>query len=113
MRNKVDYEHGLDYKKVDLSPSTLGGFMEEPEEIDEIELWKKEWVGMPEYEEGEYVYKSIRVHFNNEQDYLEFCNLIGQPNMTLKTKSIWHPAQVRGKNSLFRWIDEEQEDQQA
>lgn len=109
MRNAVDYEHGLDRKKVDLSPSTLGGFMEEPEEIDEIELWKKEWTGMPEYEEGDYVYKSIRVHFNNEEDYLAFCNLIGQPNMTLKTKSIWHPQLVRGKNSVLRWIDEEQE----
>ena len=53
MRNEVDYEHGLGYKKVDQSPATLGGFMEEPEEIDEIELWKKEWTGMPEYEDNQ------------------------------------------------------------
>lgn len=108
MENELNYEHGLNFKKVDLSPSTLGSFMEEPEVIDEIELWRKEWVGMPEYEEGETIFKTIKVHFKNEEDYLSFCSFIGQTNMTSKTKSIWYPEQKRGKNSLLRWIDDEQ-----
>ena len=54
--------------------------------IDAAELWK----GMPEFEYKERAFKSIAVHFENEQDYEEFARLIGQ-TLTPQTRYIWHP----------------------
>ena len=50
-----------------------------------------EWVGMPEFvQEKKEPFKTIIVRFENEQDYIEFQQLIRQ-KLTNKTKSIWHP----------------------
>ena len=52
-----------------------------------------EWENMPEYsQEDQLAFKTVYVHFKNEQDYKDFQNFIGQP-MTQKTKSIWYPEQ--------------------
>ena len=52
-----------------------------------------EWENMPEYsQEDQLAFKTVYVHFKNEQDYKDFQNFIGQP-MTHKTKSIWYPEQ--------------------
>ena len=52
-----------------------------------------EWENMPEYsQEDQLAFKTVYVHFKNEQDYKDYQNFIGQP-MTHKTKSIWYPEQ--------------------
>jgi hypothetical protein len=67
--------------------------------------WKKHWVGMPEFKQEENpAYKTIYVHFRNEEDYKEFSKLIDQ-SLTDKTKSIWHPKLDREANALRRWIE--------
>lgn len=69
--------------------------------------WKKHWKGMPEFEQNENPsYKTLYVHFRNEEDYKEFAKLIEQ-NISEKTKSIWYPKLDKVKNSLMRWIEEE------
>lgn len=73
---------------------------------DDSDGWQKHWRGMPEFEQNDNgPWKTIKVHFKTEQDYQEFCKLIGQ-QLTEKTKSTWHPEQNTEKNALFRWIEE-------
>jgi len=70
-------------------------------------LWKKHWVGMPEYSQDDNpTYKTLYVHFRSEEDYRAFGKLINQ-NISVKTKSIWYPKLDRVKNALMRWIEEE------
>lgn len=58
-----------------------------------------EWEGMPEFiQEKQTPYAKIIIRFENEEDLKEFAEIIGQ-KLTKKTKSIWHPQLVRGKNS--------------
>jgi hypothetical protein len=57
-----------------------------PEPID----YMAEWEGMPEFNNPAKAYKSIQVHFENEEDYKSFCILIEQ-ELTDKTNSIWYP----------------------
>jgi hypothetical protein len=50
-----------------------------------------EWQGMPEFEqEDRRAFRSIIVHFENQNAVEEFARLINQ-TITNKTKSIWHP----------------------
>ena len=52
-----------------------------------------EWEDMPEYNQEDLLaYKTVYVHFRNEEDFKNFQQFIGQP-MTDKTKSIWYPKQ--------------------
>jgi len=68
--------------------------------------WEKHWRGMPEFEQDDNSpWKTLKVHFKTEQDYLEFCEIIGQ-SLSNKTKSTWHPKQDITKNALFRWVEE-------
>jgi len=50
----------------------------------------EEWKGMPEFEQEQVAYRSIHVHFRNENDIQEFAKLIDQ-RLTEKTRSIWYP----------------------
>ena len=70
---------------------------------------KEHWVGMPEYEHSKNAgpWKTVYVHFRCEEDFNEFQQLINQ-HMTKKTKSIWHPKLDSTKNSLLRWIEDDQ-----
>ena len=93
--------------------SSLLDFMdiseEEKEKLESIQdkEWKKHWHNMPEFEqENDKPYRTIYVHFRNEEDYQEFSKLINQ-KITSKTKSIWHPKLDREANALRRWIEEE------
>ena len=54
-------------------------------------------------------FKTIYVNFRNEEDYNEFCELIGQyPSVKSKNNpAIWHPKLDKTANSLLRWIEEE------
>lgn len=50
-----------------------------------------EWVGMPEFvQEKKEPFKTVVVRFETEENFKEFQTLIAQ-QMTLQTKSIWHP----------------------
>jgi hypothetical protein len=57
----------------------------------EPKLWEKEWVGMPEFTQGNLEpYRTIRVHFKNEEDIALFAALIEQ-KISDKTKYVWFP----------------------
>jgi hypothetical protein len=93
-------------KKVEIpvedAPASLAEFIGLEDNVPE---WKKEWVGMPEYEQKDNpTYKSIQIHFRCAEDYEEFAKLIQQP-LTKKTKSTWFPRLDRTANSLMRWIE--------
>ena len=61
--------------------------------------WHEHWQGMPEFiQEKKAPFKEIIMRFDNEEDYQEFADLIGQ-KLTMKTKSAWHPTLQRGKFS--------------
>jgi len=68
---------------------------------------KSEWTGMPEFEqEQQEPHAKIIVRFATEEDLQEFSKLIDQ-KLTKRTKSIWHPQIVRGKNANKRFVDDE------
>lgn len=65
-----------------------------------------EWKDMPEFiQTKQEPHAQIIVRFRNQEDLDEFAQMIGQ-KLTVKTKSIWHPALVRGMHGKKRWIDE-------
>lgn len=68
--------------------------------------WKKEWVGMPEFDQKKQEpYQKIIVRFESKEAVDEFEKLIGQP-LTEKTKSIWHPKLSRGQNKGKQYVEE-------
>ena len=68
---------------------------------------ESEWVGMPEFvQDTNEPYQKIIMRFRNATDVADFSKAIGQP-ITPQTKFLWYPAQVRGENSLLRYVDEE------
>jgi len=63
---------------------------------------------MPEFrQEDQKPFKTLYVHFRTEDDYKEFADVIGQI-LTKKTKSIWHPKNEITKNSLLRWVEDDE-----
>jgi hypothetical protein len=53
--------------------------------------WQEEWKGMPEFVQEDLTsYKSIKVHFRNEDDLQAFAKLINQ-KITPKQKACWYP----------------------
>lgn len=107
VKETTEYESLIGVKVELKGPASLENFLYSEEEIEEAQPeWKKNWVGMPEYEnEANPPYKKIQINFRDEEDYNEFAKLIGQ-NLTDKTKSIWHPKLDKDKNALRRWIEE-------
>lgn len=91
--------------KTNVKKADLTEFFDEdliPEKTNSPEV---HWKEMPEFEqESKSTYKTIYVHFRNEEDYKEFQKLIDQ-HLTSKTKSIWYPELDRTENSLLRWIE--------
>lgn len=52
---------------------------------------KKSWDGMPEYDhEDKTAFRSIIVHFKNQENVDKFAELVGQ-NITDKTRMLWYP----------------------
>jgi hypothetical protein len=71
-----------------------------PQDVDEL------WKGMPEFEQEDAMgYKTLLVHFEDEQDYHAFARLIDQ-NLTEKTRFIWYPEQQRENLLAYRCEDE-------
>jgi ParB-like chromosome segregation protein Spo0J len=65
-----------------------------------------EWKGMPEFDqENKNSFRHIIVHFETQSDVDEFSRLIGQ-SLTDKTKSIWHPQQIKMDTEAKRYDDE-------
>ena len=60
---------------------------------------------MPEFvQEKQEPFSKIIVRFETEEDLNDFAKLIDQ-KLTPRTKSIWHPALVRGVNAKKRYVD--------
>ena len=89
--------HELSQDNFDLS---LTGFndLEINNIIDPVEgefNAEDEWNGMPSFTQGDVTaFKSITVHFENQNNVDEFMALINQ-DITPKTKMIWHPKLKR------------------
>jgi hypothetical protein len=61
----------------------------------DLEPWKKEWQSMPEFiQEDLEPFQSILVHFETEEDRIEFSKLVNQ-KITSKTRFIWFPKVER------------------
>jgi hypothetical protein len=99
--------------KIEVKESPLEEFMSDSPDIESSHpnYWKKHWHGMPEFEneankDGKF--KTMYVHFRTEEDYNEFCELIGQyPSVKSKNNpAIWHPKLDRTANSLLRWMED-------
>tara|TARA_R110001592_G_scaffold86869_1_gene256606 strand:+ start:299 stop:637 length:339 start_codon:yes stop_codon:yes gene_type:complete len=102
------YESYVGEKEELPAEASLADFLPE-EDLDDGEnkaFWEKHWKGMPEYKQEENpAYHQIKISFRTEEDYKEFAKLVDQ-NLTIKTKSIWHPKLDRVANSLMRWIED-------
>jgi hypothetical protein len=66
--------------------------------------WEEHWRGMPEFiMEDLTPRRTIKVHFQNEDDVATFADLIGQ-NITARTKYVWFPkaeiAHYRGRRRV-------------
>ena len=79
---------------------------DEPTLFESETEWQKEWKGMPEFVQGKQrEYAKIIVRFRNEGDLQEFAKLIGQ-KLNQQSKSIWHPALLRNKNTVTKYVSE-------
>jgi hypothetical protein len=80
-------------------------FVTRPEsEISDINE-AKEWVGMPEYQEGQETIKIV-VSFRNETDRDNFITLIGNPSLSGRngqTWSLWWPPKEKDDLSSVRF----------
>lgn len=106
IKETTEYENCLGVKEFESGTLAPHLGVEAVKDIEE-KLWKKHWVGMPEFvQEDNPPYKKIIVSFRSKEDYDEFSVLIGQ-SLSEKTKSIWHPKLDREANSLLRWVEDE------
>lgn len=75
---------------------------------DEDDKTPYDWDNMPEYVQDEFEsYAKVTVRIRDEEDLKKFREIMEQPSISTKTKSIWYPALDRNRNSLLRWMDEE------
>lgn len=74
-----------------LVESDYNKIWDEPED----EFFDKHWREMPEFIQEDLMSKyKIVVHFRNEEDFIEFAELIGQEiRPTTSTKSTWYPPE--------------------
>ena len=71
------------------------------------EPWKREWVGMPEFvQEDLMAWRTIYVHFEDQDDLDAFSELVGQ-NITDLTKFLWFPKVESIKSSKYRYKNEQ------
>ena len=98
-------------KHAEENPDAFGSLFE----VEEVEIdpdhWTQHWKGMPEYkQEDNGPWKTIKMHFRNEEDFKEFSKLAGN-NLSKKTKSAWYPKLEITKNALLRWIEDDDGDE--
>lgn len=86
-----------DDEPIEVAPGQANLFGED----DQFTVAGQEWQAMPEYVSGNLTpWKSMLVHFESYEDLRRFATLIEQPNITVKTKSVWYPEQ-----EMFHFID--------
>ena len=98
-------------KHAEENPDAFGSLFE----VEEVEIdpdhWTQHWKGMPEYKQDDNgPWKTIKMHFRNEEDFKEFSKLTGN-NLSKKTKSAWYPKLEITKNALLRWIEDDDGDE--
>ena len=98
-------------KHAEENPDAFGSLFE----VEEVEIdpdhWTQHWKGMPEFkQEDNGPWKTIKMHFRNEEDFKEFSKLTGN-NLSKKTKSAWYPKLEITKNALLRWIEDDDGDE--
>jgi len=98
-------------KHAEENPDAFGSLFE----VEEVEIdpdhWTQHWKGMPEYKQDDNgPWKTIKMHFRNEEDFKEFSKLTGN-NLSKKTKSAWYPKLEITKNALLRWIEDDDVDE--
>jgi len=73
--------------------------------MDECTEWKREWQGMPEFEQEDLTpFRSITVHFETIEDLELFSEAINQ-KITHLTKSVWYPPMNLEKLVDKRYAD--------
>ena len=61
-------------KDKEENPDAFGSLFEVEETVINPDHWTEHWKGMPEYkQENNGPWKTIRIHFRNEEDYNEFA----------------------------------------
>jgi len=98
-------------KHAEENPDAFGSLFE----VEEVEIdpdhWTQHWKGMPEFKQDDNgPWKTIKMHFRNEEDFKEFSKLTGN-NLSKKTKSAWYPKLEITKNALLRWIEDDDGDE--
>lgn len=106
VKESSEYDNFLG-KKEDLPKPPALFEVEEDEESEREKLW----VGMPEFEQNDKpTYKTIYLHFRNEEDFREFVKkyktVDDEQTISDKTKSMWYPHLAKDENSLKRWFEE-------
>lgn len=85
----TDLKDVMDLNITGFSPFEISTLFDEENNAEE------EWDGMPEFDQKDKTsFRSVIVHFENDDDVKEFFSIVGQGH-TPKTKSIWHPEQIR------------------
>lgn len=106
--SSIKFDDCLEVLDLETPVNTSGDlmdFLEEEEALPTSDNWKEHWKGMPEFQQEEKKpYKKLNVCFQTKEDFDEFRKLLGQ-TMTDKTKTIWYPPFDREKNSLFSWVE--------
>ena len=111
-----EYENLMDLAdqnkaEAEANPDAFQSLFEVEETVVDQDHWTEHWKGMPEYKQDDNgPWKTIRMHFRNEEDYKEFSKLTGN-NLSNKTKSAWYPKLEITKNALLRWIEDDDGDE--
>lgn len=78
---------------------------EENNDSDKEFDWQSEWKGMPEFIQNDMSpYKTVKIHFRNDEDMAEFFELIKQKQT--KRNSYWYPEAKPRQVANKRYIDE-------
>ena len=98
--------------EAEANPDAFQSLFEVEETAINPDHWTEHWKGMPEYKQDDNgPWKTIRMHFRNEEDYNTFAKLTGNTHLTKKTKSAWYPKLEITKNALLRWIEDDDGDE--
>ena len=93
------------------NPNAFQSLFDVEETVVNPDHWTEHWKGMPEYKQDDNgPWKTIKMHFRNEEDFNEFSKLTGN-NLSKKTKSAWYPKLEITKNALLRWIEDDDGDE--
>ena len=96
----------------EANPDAFQSLFEVEETVVNPDHWTEHWKGMPDYKQDDNgPWKTVRIHFRNEEDYNEFAKLTGNTHLTKKTKSAWYPKLEITKNALLRWIEDDDGDE--